>query len=326
MVIDLASDYKSLLASANYRVVQVDHPWLNLFLQNLNGRTALILRDQLPEGFLIHDGRGFSVTLERVGEITNLTISSREPGVNELFVQFVDYLVKRTTQASAKDSAIRLFGLAVKEFIAFSSKAPGRLTLQQTRGLFAELLFFRRVLDANTRAPDVLKAWKGPHHLEGLAMHDFVFAEGVAFEVKSSSHPSSEIRVSSALQLVPGKHSLHLVVVPLETLEHDAQSGITLSELSTQCIDAISELDPSCVADFIDALAGIGFDPRDNYYSQWKFTPEPWRFFEVRPGFPVLDLNSVPPAMTKIRYSLELALMSDFEVRGIPIFASEGEK
>jgi hypothetical protein len=215
--------------------------------------------------------------------------------------------------------------MAIKEFVAFSGKNPGRLSLQRTRGLFAELLFIHRLLGSGKTSPAVLKAWKGPHLQEGVGMHDFVFAEGDSYEVKATSHPSTEIRVSSVLQLVPGNHSLHLVVVPLETLEHDSRYGQTISQLALSCLELFEKSGLHYVAEFMDALLGIGFDLTDGYYGQWKFATEPWRHFEVRQGFPVLDLRGVPSAITKIRYSLELALLVDFEIRNPAIFSPGGD-
>lgn len=323
---DFSRDYSALLAGANFRVIQVSHPWLDVFSQNLNGQAALLIRENFPNNFFVPDGKGFTVSKTSGGDPSTLTICSREPGVNQLFVRLVEYLIDRTSNAASKENALALLQLAVREFKAFSGRAPGRLTLPRVRGLFAELLFLQKLLAKGNTPSEALRSWKGPHNAEGVGMHDFVLPSGDSFEIKSTNHPSTEIRVSSALQLSAASYALHLVVVPLETLEHDSKSGQTILDLCNFCIEQIDESDSSSVSEFFEALAAIGFDPTDEHYAQWKFMAEPWKLFEIRDGFPELDLGEIPKAITKVRYSLELALLSEFEVNSVSVLKKLGDK
>jgi hypothetical protein len=303
-----------VLASANYRIVQLEHRWLDLFLQNYDGRASLLVRENVPQDLHIEEGRGYTVVRESGGESVALRLTSRDVGANAIFVRLVDFLIDKTSQASSKLEALFLLRAAINEFKHFSSRKTGLLSLEQVRGLFAELLVLRALLQSGRSGPSVLAMWKGPHAAEGVGLHDFVFPSGDALEVKSSSHPSSEVRVSSSTQLMPTANDLFLIVIPLETLPGSGGGGLSITQLISECTELMGSGDQLTLEVFFEDLASVGFDPKDDHYTQWHFEESTWKCFQVREGFPYLDIEGIPRAITKIRYSLELQFLREYEV------------
>lgn len=315
MMSEISNAFSIVLAGSNYRIVQLEHKWIDLFLQNYDGKASLLIREAFAPDFYLEEGRGYTVQKEQSGNSCAVRLTSRDVGANAIFVRLVDFLVEKTSQANSKSEALSQLQNTIREFKYFSSRKGGLLSIEQIRGLFAELLVLRRLLKNGTPPQNALSIWKGPHASEGIGLHDFVFPSGDALEVKSSSHPSSEIRVSSPLQLAPTEQSLFLVVVPIEAMPASTGYGISIQELVNQCSALIGRGDQYTQGMFSEALASVGFDKKDDYYLQWKFQDSDWKSFKVREGFPYLDLKDIPRAITKVQYSLELALLSGFEVQ-----------
>ena len=304
--------FAAALAGKNERVVQLPHPRITFLAQNVNGRPALIAKVSLRSEQVVPDGRGFSIATERSGSDDFVRITSTESGLSLLFVKLVDYILERTAQSHDVRDAGSLLLTAINEFKRFSQRKPGRLSEDEIRGIFAELLLLLRLHGGDaTRTWDVFDSWGGPFG----ALHDFEFAAGNALEVKSTHRPPSEIRVSPPAQTSPLPDGLDLVVLPLERVAVDTGNDRRFVDVVNE-VGAIASAHGGDVMDLWEAaLRALGLDPADEYYEQWRFITGDWLRFVVTNEFPRISDDAIPPGVLKVAYSLRLDSLTTFAAR-----------
>jgi hypothetical protein len=312
---DIQRAFKNVLGGSNYRVIQLEHPWLEVFVQNVNSAATLLFRELIPDGLQIEDGRGYRVAIDRQGSHPTLSLTSANEGANQVFLRMVEHILEATKGAASKGQAISLIAESVSEFRNFSSKRRDRLTMEEMRGLYAELEVLNFIASSSQFGEHALESWKGPFAEEGIGLHDFVFPGGKAIEVKSSQHPSVTIRVASPDQLRPTSSELRLVVVPLETVRASSPAGRTIGQQVNLCTELLSKSGAEVRTQFMDAIEHLSTEILDSYYDQWKFIASDWKCYEVVEGFPVLPANGIPAGIESIKYSLRLDAIDPFALQ-----------
>ncbi|MBN0154644.1 PD-(D/E)XK motif protein, partial [Pseudomonas aeruginosa] len=99
----------------------------------------------------------------------------------------------------ATDSASSLaISLAhIRRWKTFLSGRSQHLSIEEVRGLFAEIVFLTELIDRQMSSSDAVEAWLGPER----SHQDFIFGN-TAVEVKSlSGAERSSVRISSEDQL-----------------------------------------------------------------------------------------------------------------------------
>lgn len=306
--------FATVLAGTNYQVIAVPHPFLLIFVQNVDGRGALRLRLSLRPGEVVEDGRGFNVRVDRSGAEQYIRIESREPGAPPVFMKLVEYVLDQLQAVDSPSSATRALRGALDEFRRFSSRRSGRLSEDEVRGLVAELLLIENLVEAGTDLSVAVAAWKGPFARDGVGSHDFTFADGRAIEVKSTHQPPEEVHVASPDQLRPSESRLDLAVLPLEAVPPTVSGAISFVALVRRLDGAISGEGGQTRGTWQRALESLHLDIEDEYYDQWVFVPGRWRRYVVREGFPSIPSNAMQRGIVKVRYSLELKELEEFEV------------
>ena len=161
----------------------------------------------------------------------------------DLFDDLILSIFNRIAEISDSDEYSREF---INSFYKWSSffenKKSERLTIDQIKGLFGELLFLKnQLLNSTLNVDDILKSWKGPYD-EG---HDFVF-DFKDFEIKTVENSKNNIRISSEFQLESEKgKELELVVVSVIIV---AMNGVSIKNL----IDEIKVIDGLILYDCIN--------------------------------------------------------------------------
>lgn len=187
-----------------------------------------------------------------------------------------------------------------------SRKASGLLSIEQIRGLVAELVVMKWLSDEAVIAHRrLLGYWEGPCH----AAKDFRLSHA-DIEVKAASGTGSRtIRIASAEQLQRDGNPLFLSVVPL--IENDeAQESISLNEL----VQVLSGRFENTALDlFEEKLAEVGYLSLPAYDGP-RFLVQEIQWLSVSPGFPALTSENVPEAISRVRYEIDTAQLSDFEI------------
>lgn len=314
MMTSVQEQFRAVLDGANYKVIAVDCPWLQVFVQNLDGRAALVFRELAPIDLFIDEGRGFRTVINRNVTNPSIVLSSIETGANPLFVRLVDFVLEEVRRATGHNQALRMIADAVSEFKIFFGRRGSRLSMEQIRGLIAELEVLKAIADYSGNAGEAISTWKGPFASDGVGIHDFVFPQGQAIEVKSAKHPASSVRVSSPDQLRPSESELRLVVVPMEQTSASSDTGKLLIDYVTGCLEVFQEAGAVAKKQFEDALSEIAKEVDDDYYKQWKFACNPWKSYRVEDGFPAIPWEAIPPGIGYVRYSIDLAAVQPFKM------------
>lgn len=194
-----------------------------------------------------------------------------------------------------------------KEFLSASRQR--KLSREEVRGLFAELSVLSLLVDEYGRDPvTVLNSWLGPLRNP----QDFVF-DDIAIEVKSTGGVLGDsVAISSAEQLEVAGVPLCLTVIPLAEV-NDRSEGNSLNE---QVRRVQRKLGPQLEEFFSARLKSAGYVEAEDYDTP-IFNSSPAAHYEVRPGFPSVTRAHLPPAVTKIRYELDISALDEFAVKDL---------
>jgi len=188
------------------------------------------------------------------------------------------------------------------------SRGPRRILDEQSiRGLIGELLFIRDELFPRFRAR-AIDFWQGPDRLP----QDFVVG-GYLFEIKTHLvGDSPKVSISSPSQLWGGTAPLYLVVIPLARCGRHASGVVTLPELIDQLA---KDLTGKPQLEIFEARLGdFGYFPYPEYLDE-TYCPGPSSSFEVRDGFPRIDLGAIPDGAEDVRYSIRLDVCEQFRAQ-----------
>ena len=303
----LEREFDRVLARGNHQIIALPHAWLKLFVQNADGRPALVLESRESVLDFIDGGEGFSVDVEKKDTVTYIRISSSNKSVRPAFVALCRYMLSAADGADSYKSAVECFLKAIDDFRRLMARPRGRLVDDEIRGLFAELALIRMQLDSGTNIVDVLRSWSGPF---GNGK-DFILPVGGCFEVKSAHRPAIKVRISSIEQLDPFGESLRLVVVPLERTGEGELEGLGFLQLIGD-VQQLAMAQPESRDLWESAIDALGLDVEDDYYRRWYFVVGEILCFEVTDEFPRLERGSVPADISEASYSLQLAGLQRF--------------
>lgn len=254
-----------------------------------------------PPAAALPDAAGFRV--ERVssdlpGDWLAL-IRQKEGGV-ELFARMTTDVVA-TVAASAVSThqrQMQLFLGRVRAWQQFMSRKKGALDPEAELGLAGELVCLERLIDAGVDAHAAVESWRGP--LDGL--QDFELGSG-AVEVKSTlCHDGFPATIMSLEQLDDSTRQPLFLFGCRFAL---AEDGLTLCD-RVGALRLLLESDPAAAARFENALLLAGFvDAHAEHYTRRLIVSDS-RFLRVNEAFPRLVAASVPAAIRRVRYEMDL--------------------
>ncbi|MFH1950019.1 MAG: PD-(D/E)XK motif protein [Pseudomonadota bacterium] len=177
------------------------------------------------------------------------------------------------------------------------------LSSERQRGLYGELWWLRRMIEAGIEPAACIGSWKGC----GRAYHDFQI-EGHIVEVKTTmTKEPREVVINNERQLDDrGLSSLHLLVVTL--LKVDGQ-GETLTEIVNSLRESFVSRS-SLIYFFESSLRESGYlDIHSHLYND-SYVVNKEELFRVGDGFP--RIIEIPQGLGNIRYSLVIAACRPF--------------
>lgn len=259
--------------------------------------------DQLPQG------RGFLVSRAHLGEDLAsriwIALCRQNAGSLDLFAMMTDDIVSMLEGLRGADDE-RLFQIFLARIRAWQDfmrrDGDGVLSPEAEVGLFGELELLRTLVSAGVPAAVVVDAWEGP--LDGV--QDFKIGTG-AIEVKSTVSSSSFTALVGSLDQLDDSliQPLFLAGVRLEL----TTSGRTLPE----------QVDEIRIQMSGEPVARVAFDNRMIFggylaiaaerYTR-KFSRTGIRILKVSEGFPRLTRANVAIEIRKVRYEIDLDLVS----------------
>ncbi len=272
-----------------------------IFMIALSGDyTSLFIKEKL-----LLNGIHVDLQQSNSDNIQNMILTLERKVDSDLFYVLCNSLLNNLCTIVLPEDALVLALQHLKRWRAFlKKKNPRLLTAQEYRGLFAELLFLKKLFATKLSKAAAIEAWKGPDDIH----QDFIYS-GKAVEVKSlSSSDPSTVRIASENQLETTEEQLHLVTFLL-TEKDDHEQAKSLNDLVVEISASINDVD-TCGC-FEDKLAAYGYIHLPNYDSP-LLTETSVKAYDVTKEFPKVIRSELPLGVIRVFYQLELDKISCF--------------
>ncbi len=225
----------------------------------------------------------------------------------EFFDEFsilVASLVAEATDKPSDTLALRAQGAAYEQWLSFY-KRRHEFSLNAARGLFGEIF----VLEHQKRLRDMswgeaLESWKGPFgHPQ-----DFLLDRNTALEVKTVNTTAKRVKINGSDQLsFPGALTLTVLSVRDSSDPKAGESLISaLSKIRSEFTRAEKDL-------LKERLHLVGFDPESESARSRFFELVRVDNYDVRPGFPRIEVSSLPEGVEGIHYDLRISALEKFK-------------
>ena len=223
----------------------------------------------------------------------------------DIFYSLCNDLVDRTKDSIDQKVALDIIHNRLKRWKSFLSRKKSHLlSIQEIRGLFAELEFLQKCITRTESHHHLVEGWQGP--LDGP--HDFVFG-GLAVEIKSvTGSQKDSVTISSENQLVTHLDRLFLHVFFLAEF-YDCKKGISLNEMVRKIRAGLKDMDNRELFD--GRLYESGYIELKEYDSPC-FTVTDERIYQVVDGFPRITPESLAAGLCNVSYDLSLNHLESF--------------
>lgn len=231
----------------------------------------------------------------------------------DLFSGLCETLISSLAPIADSTIALSVALAHIKRWKAFlAGKKTRRLSPEEIRGLFAELLFLRSLYHGHLPEKTSVEAWCG---IEGVHQ-DFIFGN-TAVEIKSlSGKERNTVRISSEDQLEGLSDNLFIMIFRLADIQ-DSDHALSLNDAVRRIENELS--DAGALDDFSSKLAGFGYLPVPEYdLPKLQIISE--HVYRITEDFPRLVRAHLPEGVTKVSYEIELEKISPFEVNEEQIF------
>lgn len=189
------------------------------------------------------------------------------------------------------------------------------MPIEAQMGLFSELTLLKKILFPEVGEEQAINAWVGPD----FDKQDFLLDSAVV-EVKSyRTSKGQQVTISSAQQLYCEKQPLFLVSYGLTR----SDNGNTVKDLSLDIKETLSKKSKLLFDIFNLKLTDYGFIPELENEPYVGFLIDTTRVFRVNADFPKLTPSMIPSEIPRLKYSIDLSLCDDFEVKFSSIFMKE---
>ena len=241
-----------------------------------------------------------------------LVLRLKGKGLEPVFGRLCQDLVDSATSVATDDELLAIFQARLHLWQKlFLGSNDGLLEAHQIKGLIAELLILREMLDFGLRdLAEVVAGWVGPRGAD----QDFIFGTG-SIEVKASAIGRRSVSISSLEQLdciTP----LVLVIVALEESSQGSVGAFSLNSLVSLLESRVAKSGSALLA-FRELLLEAGYVEHSFYDEDW-FTPISTQIFDVVENFPRLTKKTVPPELIRVKYDLDIAGLAEFRRNELP--------
>ena len=233
----------------------------------------------------------------------------------DLFEGLCRTLASSLEHATDSASSLAVSLAHIRRWKTFLSGRSQHLSIEEVRGLFAEIVFLTELIDRQMSSSAAVEAWLGPER----SHQDFIFGN-TAVEVKSlSGAERSSIRISSEDQLESLNDALFLRVYRLSSLA-DAAGARSLNEIVSAFQARLGEAD--AVEAFDRKLVAHGYAPLPDY-DEPRFVVSDVRSYRVGDGFPRLMRSQLPTGIANVAYDIRLETIAPYECDEAAIFGED---
>jgi len=292
-----------------------NHPLRLHFGADHLSRPLLMLRvDERPTPIRLGDAVNVEVGERPAQREWALVLTLCDSKLTETFVDLCIDLADRSSAGLNEGQALTIFRRALEEFRDLLSAGRGPvLSMEELRGLIAELWFALRVVAPKSTPEEALIAWAGPLG----APQDFLFPDGSLAEIKAIHSQARAIKISSPEQLDPvGDSDLDLVTIGLEECPFGTVGSVSLPELLAEFQDELTKT-PDRLEDLDRRLRALGVSKTFRTLST-PFLVTSSRRYEVTEGFPRIRRADVALGIEGVKYELEIRAIRDFAIADEP--------
>ena len=233
----------------------------------------------------------------------------------DLFEGLCRTLASSLEHATDSASALAVSLAHIRRWKTFLSGRSQHLSIEEVRGLFAEIVFLTELIDRRMSSTSAVEAWLGPER----SHQDFIFGN-TAVEVKSlSGAERSNVRISSEDQLESLNDALFLRVYRLSSLA-DLAGTRSLNEIVAAVQARLGEAE--AVEAFDRKLVAHGYAPLPDYDAP-RFVVSDVRSYRVGDGFPRLMRSQLPPGIANVAYDIRLETIAPYECDEAAIFGED---
>lgn len=236
-----------------------------------------------------------------------LLLTLMDAKFSEVFMQLCGHVHEKVSEATTEAAGISIAMECLAEWRQlFQASRRRLLSMEECRGLFAELDFGFNVLGPSVGSSAVIEGWQGPYGSD----QDFQFPD-VQFEIKSRHAGTHALRISSEYQL----DGDNIILVVVEVVD-SAKSLPGFTSLADKVIFARDSLaiSSSDLEAFDSALHEVGFDPNEEFYSRTYFSSRSVDYYAVSEEFPRIRPRDLATGVAGVKYRLELAALDQFEI------------
>lgn len=300
--------------SLDFNVLRVSeaHPLSLFWGRNTQGKYLFIYEMEAefaPERKSLPRLAGIEVCIRQQGSKAMLVLVLNETANWELFLSLCSNLIQATSVLDVPASAASVFLRRLTRWQELlKRKRPDILSPEAIKGLIGELLFLEQRLAPVFGWEVAVASWHGPED----APQDFAIHE-TAVEVKCQSGGSQpSVRITSAEQLMPQLPQAYLVVYTISTADIEEAEGFSLNDLVGRMREQVQGRPEPVRERFEDLLFLAGYTTREEY-SEYRCKKVAGKCFQIRAGFPRIELSSIPAGVDHVSYSLELEPCRPFE-------------
>lgn len=218
----------------------------------------------------------------------------------DLFYLFCNDLIDSSRDIVQDDGYTYLVN-RYEKWRGFGSSSHKYLSENEIKGLIGELLFLKELLFDKYGISKSILGWTGTEPLK----KDYSF-DDYWFEIKAVT---KDVVTISSIEQLDSDSIGFLILYYLEKLSSEA-TAVTINQVVNEILEMISiEQDKSL---FILKLVQAGFY-KEEYYDQFVYRKSKVEFFEVTDDFPRLSHDSLPSAISNVRYDLIINMLEKFK-------------
>ncbi len=223
----------------------------------------------------------------------------------DLFYSLCETLINVLSDVSDPSVGISVALSQIKRWKAFMAGKKGRvLGPEEVRGLFGELMFMQKILNAYGTELEAIDSWQGPEN----SHQDYIFSD-TAVEVKSiSGRERSTVKISSEDQLESINENLFLKVFRLIDMP-ESKKSLSLNELVVHVAGILKDSDATELFDAKLARAGY---VELRAYDKPRFVVADEQSYRVEEGFPRLVRSGLPEGLARVSYEIKLESIRDY--------------
>lgn len=224
---------------------------------------------------------------------------------DDKFYDIFKYLVEDIKEKIIENKDITLQDIKQRYDKWYKFFKKSSLSLIEIQGLFSELYVLKNFILPKLGS-SAISTWKGPSY----SKKDFMF-DNTWIEVKSHSPEKAQIEISSIEQLDEEKEGYLCTV---ESKEVDNGNNIFSLLCELEQIISKEEMDNLYLLLEDMNLSKKQLLDEANYINQHYYDIGNVNFYIVNQEFPRISRVSIPDAIEKVKYTLNLLLLDEFKV------------